>query len=93
MNRPLSWLLVLGLTVGISACDKKEGVPLPKTDAGEVKQQAKDDRSEVVGRPFALLTGQGRLGRKGEFVFPGTGRQNRQRLLLLAQIAGGRCGR
>ena len=42
MNRPLTWLIVLGLTVGISACDKKEGVPLPKTDAREVKQQAKE---------------------------------------------------
>jgi hypothetical protein len=45
MNRLLSWLIVLGLALGISACDKKEGVPLPKTGAGEVKQQAK----EVVG--------------------------------------------
>ena len=42
MNRLLSWLIVLGLAVGISACDKKEGVPLPKTGAGEVKQQAKE---------------------------------------------------
>ena len=41
MNRLLSWLIVLGLAVGISACDKKEGV-LPKTAAGEVKQQAKE---------------------------------------------------
>jgi hypothetical protein len=37
MNRLLSWLIVLGLAVGISACDKKEGVPMPKTGAGEVK--------------------------------------------------------
>ena len=37
-----SWLIVLGLAIGISACDKKEGVPLPKTGAGEVKQQAKE---------------------------------------------------
>lgn len=42
MNRLLSWLIVLGLAVGISACDKKEKVPLPKTGAGEVKQQAKE---------------------------------------------------
>ncbi len=42
MNRLLSWLIVLGLAVGISACDKKEGVPMPKTGAREVKQQAKE---------------------------------------------------
>jgi hypothetical protein len=42
MNRLLSWLIVLGLAVGISACDKKEGVPLPKTGTGELKQQAKE---------------------------------------------------
>ena len=42
MNRLLSWLIVLGLAVGLSACDKKEGVPLPKIGAGEVKQQAKE---------------------------------------------------
>jgi hypothetical protein len=42
MNLLLSWLIVPGLAVGISACDKKEGVPLPKTGAGEVKQQAKE---------------------------------------------------
>ncbi len=45
MNRFLSWLIVLGLAAGFSACDKKEGVPLPKTGGGEVTQQAK----EVVG--------------------------------------------
>lgn len=42
MNRLLSWLIVPGLAVGISACDKKERVPLPKTGAGEVKQQARE---------------------------------------------------
>lgn len=45
MNRLLSWSIVLALAVGISACDKKEGVPLPKTGAGGVQQQAR----EVVG--------------------------------------------
>ena len=33
MNRLLSWLIVLGLIAGLSACDKKEGVPLPKIPA------------------------------------------------------------
>ena len=42
MNRLLSWLIVLGLAAGFSACDKKEAVPLPKTGGGEVKQQAKE---------------------------------------------------
>jgi hypothetical protein len=42
MNRLLSWLIVLALAAAVSACDKKEGVPLPKTGAGEGKQQAKD---------------------------------------------------
>jgi hypothetical protein len=45
MNRLLSWLIVLALAAGISACDKKEGVPLPKTGAREVEQQA----GEAVG--------------------------------------------
>ena len=47
MSRLLSWLIVLGLAVGISACDKKEGMPLPKTGAGEVKQQAKETVAAV----------------------------------------------
>ena len=42
MNRPLSWLIVVGLAVGICACDKKDGVPMPKTGTGEVKRQAKE---------------------------------------------------
>jgi hypothetical protein len=42
MNRLLLWLIILGLGLGISACDKKETVPLPKTGAAEAKQQAKD---------------------------------------------------
>jgi hypothetical protein len=42
MNRFLSCLIALGLAVGISACDKKERMPLPKTGASEVKQQAKE---------------------------------------------------
>lgn len=42
MNRLLSWLIVLGLALGISACAKKDGVPLPRTGAGEIKQQAKE---------------------------------------------------
>ncbi len=42
MNRLLSWLIVLGLAAGFSACDKKERVPLPKTGGGEVKQQARE---------------------------------------------------
>ena len=50
MNRLLSWLIVLGLAVGISACDKKERVPLPKTGAGEVKQQAKEAVGAVEKR-------------------------------------------
>ena len=45
MNRLLSWLIVLGLASGMSACDRHDGVPLPRTGAGEVKQQAK----ELVG--------------------------------------------
>lgn len=45
MKRLLSWLIVLGLASGISSCDKMEGVLLPKTGAGEVRQQAK----ELVG--------------------------------------------
>jgi hypothetical protein len=64
MNRPLSWLIVLGLTVGISACDKKEGVPLPKTDAGEVKQQAKEPVGAVEKRSrirFIDAIGQGAM--------------------------------
>lgn len=40
MNRLLAWLIVLGLATGLSACDKKEKVPLPKMAAGEIKQQA-----------------------------------------------------
>jgi len=40
MTRAWSWLIVLALVLGISACDKKRGVPLPRTGAGEVKQQA-----------------------------------------------------
>jgi len=64
MNRPLSWLLVLGLTVGISACDKKVGVPLPKTDAGEVKQLAKEPVGAVKKRSrirFIDTIGQGAM--------------------------------
>jgi predicted amino acid racemase len=41
MNRLLSCLIVLGLATGLSACDKKEKVPLPKMAAGDIKQQAK----------------------------------------------------
>jgi hypothetical protein len=42
MNRLLSCAIVLGLTAGLSACDKKERMPLPRTAAGEIKQQAKE---------------------------------------------------
>jgi len=48
MKRVLSWLIALELVLGIAACDKKERVPLPKTGASEVKQQAKEViRTEV----------------------------------------------
>ena len=56
MNRPLSWLIVLGLTVGISACDKKEKVPLPKTDAREIKQHAKEPVGAVEKRSRISLS-------------------------------------
>jgi predicted small lipoprotein YifL len=39
MKRVLSWLIALGLVLGISACEKKESVPLPKTGASEFQQQ------------------------------------------------------
>lgn len=42
MKRFLAWLIVPGLALSISACDKKERVPLPRVGAGEVKQQAKE---------------------------------------------------
>lgn len=47
MNRLLLWLIVLGLVLGISACDKREGIPLPRIGAGEVKQQAREAAGAV----------------------------------------------
>jgi hypothetical protein len=40
LNRLIWCLIVPGLTAGLAACDKKERVPLPKTDAGEIRQVA-----------------------------------------------------
>ena len=42
MQRVMSCLIVLGLVLDISACDKKERVPLPKTDAGKVEQKSRE---------------------------------------------------
>ena len=47
MNRLLLWLLVTGLAASISACDKTEVTPLPRTGAGEVKQQAREAAGAV----------------------------------------------
>lgn len=50
MRRLSSCLIVLGLAVAISACDKREWLPTPKTGAGEVEQQAKEPVGAVDKR-------------------------------------------
>jgi hypothetical protein len=50
MNRLLSCLIIVGLVVAISACDKREWMPTPKTGAGEVNQKAKEPVGAVEKR-------------------------------------------
>lgn len=53
MNRLSLRLVVLGLVAAMAACDKKERVPLPRTGAGEVKQQAKEAIRDFQMRQLA----------------------------------------
>jgi hypothetical protein len=43
MKSVLSWLIALGLISGISACEKKERVPLPKTGASEIQKEGEEE--------------------------------------------------
>jgi hypothetical protein len=60
MNRLLSWLIVLGLALGISACDKREGIPnaakkekdqfvaAVENDVQETKAKISDLKSKIT---------------------------------------------
>jgi hypothetical protein len=62
MNRLLSCLIVVGLVAAISACDKRDWMPTPKTGAGEVKQKVEEPVGAVDKRSrisFIDAIGQG----------------------------------